>query len=241
MSVTSGSLLDIHAPSGARRRRSRFFLWAAVAVASIVVVGFTRSYFDRLAHGETTLAPLVHVHAVVMGGWFALFIGQALLVGLGRVDLHRKLGVIGIGMAMALVVTCAMVTWHAAAAEVAGNQHVIFRMILGFNGLSLIVFASLVAAAIAARARSEFHKRLMLLASLCLLGPPLGRLIDNPYLVIASICATIVLCVAVDTVRTRRLHPVFAWGGSSIIALYFWAVWAVQTPTWIRLATALVS
>ncbi len=241
MSVTSSSLLDLHAPRGVSRSRSRFFLWAAIALALIVLIGFTKSYLDRLARGETTLTPLVHIHAAVMAGWFALFVGQAVLVGARRPDLHRKLGIVGIGVALALLVTCFMVTWHAAVVEVAQNQEVLFRMILGFNGLSLIVFASAFGTAIALRRRPDVHKRFMLLASLGLLGPAFGRLIQNPYLVISAVNATILLCMAIDTVRNRRLHPVFAWFGVPLIGLYYWAVWAIQTPTWIRLATALVS
>ncbi|HET9391274.1 MAG TPA: hypothetical protein VFO44_16625 [Steroidobacteraceae bacterium] len=241
MSVTSGSLLDIQTSRGIRGARSRFFLWAALVVGSIVVTGFTKSYFDRLALGETTLAPLVRIHAGVMAGWFVLFIAQAALIAGGRPDLHRRVGIAGVALAVALLSTSMMVTWHAAAVEVARNKEVFFRMILGFNGLSLVVFAAAFGAAIALRRRPQFHKRFMLLASLCLLGPAFGRLIQNPYAVIGAVNATILVCVVMDTVRNGRLHPVLGWGGLSIVALYFWAVWAVQTPTWIRLATALVS
>ena len=43
------------------------------------------------------MAPLyLHVHAFIFGGWMLLLSAQTLLVQKGRLDLHRKLGLLSV-------------------------------------------------------------------------------------------------------------------------------------------------
>ena len=71
----------------------------------------------------------------------------------------------------------------------------------------------------------------MVLAHVHILGPALAR-IFVPYLVSTGIWAKFAMydffalvCIAYDTIRTRRLHPAFAWGGLFLLvsfpALFF--------------------
>ncbi len=50
----------------------------------------------------------------------------------------------------------------------------------------------------------------------------------------------IVLCVAYDSIRHRRLHPAFAWGAGLILASLPLRMWVMGTPAWMRFATWLV-
>ena len=65
----------------------------------MVVIGFWPSYFSRLFSARSEpLTVLVHVHGPLMTAWIAIFIVQVSLVTAGRVDLHRRLGVVGFAL-----------------------------------------------------------------------------------------------------------------------------------------------
>jgi hypothetical protein len=81
-----------------------------------------------------------------------------------------------------------------------------------------MAFGLLVGAAIYFRGRSEFHKRLMLVATLNLLPAAISR-IPLDFIRSGGLLTVfglpdlfIVGCVAYDTLRHRRLNPAFAWG-----------------------------
>jgi len=86
----------------------RFFLRSAILMAAIIVAGFT----FQLAMGRSTFAsPLrVHAHAVLFMGWVAIYLTQNALVATGRTGLHRRLGWLAAGWAVAMVVSGFVVT-----------------------------------------------------------------------------------------------------------------------------------
>lgn len=73
-----------------------FFLWMSVVIAAVVVYGFGFTVADNLIHPAYPRPWVLYVHAVVMAAWIALFILQAGLVRLRRVDLHRRIGQVGL-------------------------------------------------------------------------------------------------------------------------------------------------
>src|SRR6202020_3165294 len=71
---------------------------------------------------------------------------------------------------------------------------------------------------------SRFHKRLMLLATACMMPSAFSRIpLDLTFMVsnIVSILILFNLCVliplSIDTLRNRGLHPAFGWGGSIVV------------------------
>jgi len=87
--------------------------------------------------------------------------------------------------------------------------------------VDLVVFAVLVGAALYWRNRPAAHKRLMLLATLSLLGAALTRLpfaIEEPALALGPYCAIALLCPPYDWVSYRRVHPAFLWGTAWLVA-----------------------
>jgi hypothetical protein len=207
--------------TGAIRKtgRQRFYFYVWVCAALILFAGFARTYFLKTIFGTPTLYPLLHVHGFVMTSWFLLFGAQTWLVERHRTDLHRRLGAVGVLLAsIILVVGTAVVIINAREGRVPPGAPVPVIVLLSF--VNLLVFGVLVAAAIYFRGRSEFHKRLMLLATLNLLSAGISRIpldfIESGGLlgVFGPLDLFIVACVAYDTLRHRRLHPAFAWGAS---------------------------
>jgi len=103
--------------------------------------------------------------------------------------------------------------------------------------LEMIVFSSLVGAAILFRRRPETHKRLMLLALIGALGPAWFRFrhyfpaIENPVLFYSLLLAdsVILLAIAMDLRAGRGLHPVYLYAGGAMVAVHCVEVFAFPT------------
>ncbi len=87
----------------------RFHLGFALAIIAAVLLGFSRTFFLRPwfaewadAHGAPE--PFFYFHGAVFFAWFVLLIAQPSLVAAGRIDLHRRLGQLGAGRAVVMVV-----------------------------------------------------------------------------------------------------------------------------------------
>jgi hypothetical protein len=144
----------------------RFYGVACVAAFAAAFAGFARTYYLKLLFGTPALPWLVHLHGLLMTSWFVLFFTQTCLIAAHRVDWHRRLGVFGVALAGVILVVAPMVLVYAVARELhAPHGHPFFVVIFGFDLVVLADFAILVASAVALRRRSDFHKRLMLLAS----------------------------------------------------------------------------
>lgn len=220
------------------------FLGAALCILAIVFAGFARTYFLRGFFFPDPLPLLLHVHGAVMFAWFALFFVQTCLIETHRVALHRRLGMFGVVLAATMVVLGPYVAFHAAARDVrAHDQAAAFDLvILGYDGVIIALFAGFVACAIAWRRRGDFHKRLMLLATLSLLTPAIARLpfLSNLQAILAG-DACVVLCVVADVWLHRRLHRVFTIGAPLIVAATYLAHAGVQTAAWMNFARSLVT
>jgi hypothetical protein len=88
-----------------RRYDRRFFFAMTVVLAAVVAIGFAPTYY--LAGGF--LAPLpsriIHIHAAVFSTWMILLVVQTGLISAKLVGWHRKLGMVGFVLAVAMVVT----------------------------------------------------------------------------------------------------------------------------------------
>ncbi len=220
----------------------RLFLGAAIGVSAIVFAGFARSYYLKSLFGMPALPLMLHVHGLVMTSWIVLFFTQTCLIAAHRVDWHRRLGMFGAALAVLVVVVGVIANVHAAVGAVLTppTHSPAFLAILGFNLVDLLLFATFVSIAIVLRRRSGLHKRLMLLATLSMLGQPFARVVSNSTaLLLVYLC--VLICAAIDTLRHRRLHMAFAWGAPLLIVSLQLAYLGSQTEAWIRFATWLVS
>jgi hypothetical protein len=196
------------------------------------------------AFGTPDLSALKHLHGFVMTAWFTLFLVQVRLVATGRTRIHRKLGVAGAVLAVLVVIvgtTTALVAAKNGATP--GPPPLVFLAIpLG----DMVVFAALISAAILYRKRSDFHKRLMLLATLSILTAAIGR-IPLEFLQAGGLPAffgatdlLILAFVAADTVKNRRLHPAMIAGVLVIVGSQVARFLIAGTPQWTSFARWLV-
>lgn len=85
-------------------------------------------------------------------------------------------------------------------------------LFVAFDGLSLVLFGVLVACALQKRARSDLHRRLMTMSMVALLPPAFARLVayiahDHVEITVLSLMLlTVLLCVAIDSLRSSRIR-----------------------------------
>jgi hypothetical protein len=237
-------------PTTVRRFDRRFYLGAGLVAAGLVFWGFAPTYYLKLIFGAPALPARLHIHGAIMSSWLVLFFVQAILVSARRTQWHRYLGTIGVFVAIGVVLVGSTTTINAAAREVGrhsveANARV---MVLCLELVQMALFAGFVAAAIRMRRRPDYHKRLMLLATACMLPSAFSRIPLNLTFMVsgnASILLLFDLCVVVpaliDSLRNRRLHPAFGWGGFIAVAALNLAYPIAISPQWLRLGTRLVS
>jgi hypothetical protein len=221
------ALSSLH-PDARDGRRRRFFVAMASILVVIVAVGFApsfylKTYFESSPSGAGRQSLPIHVyaHGVVLTLWFSLFLVQTILAASRLIRLHRLVGVVGAGLAAAVFTASMLVVVRLAARATARGvpSGRVALIVTGDTGL-MILFALFVVAAISFRRRPEFHKRLMLLASITIVAPALARLPGAEALVPVSVVVPQLVLfaalVAYDVVSSRRVHPATGWG----VALY---------------------
>lgn len=236
-------------PTAGRQPRSgsRFYPWIAVVAALIIFAGFGRTFYLRSVSGAPPLSALLIVHGLVMTTWFVVFGTQVALVAAGRTDLHRRLGVLGLLVAVLVVVVgvaAAIDAGRRGASPAPGVPPLMFMAVPLFD---MPVFGLLVGLALAYRRRPDIHKRLMLLATLGMLTPaiariPLGFIQHGGPPVFFGLALLIVFCcIAIDTFKAGKLHPAFAWGAALIVAMLPLRLLVASTEAWTRFAGWLIA
>ena len=235
------------AASRPQRTGGRFYAWAGWLAAAIVFAGFGRTFYLRSLSGAPQLSTLLLVHGVVMSAWFVLFAVQVWLVEARRIRLHRRLGVLGAALAVLVLcvgVIAAIDAGRRGASPSPGVTPLVFMAIPLFD---MPVFAILVGLALWWRRRADVHKRLMLLATVSMLTPAIGRIPlgfiqhGGPPVFFGLALLAIVACIAVDTARNRRLHPAYAWGAALIVAMLPLRLLIATSEAWARFAGWLIS
>jgi hypothetical protein len=220
-----------------------YFTGFSLLVLSLIFWAFAPTYFLASAYHKPAPPPFIVVHGAMMTGWILLLLAQSILAATRRISWHMKVGNFGFAYAAILVPIGCMAVTTSAAREVQG--HTSFMLgelnVLGISLTQMILFGGFAGAAYLLRRRVDYHKRLVVLATLSVLPNAVVRLGQNvpafgyiqTNLDILNTWAVFALFViVVDALRTRRLHPAFMVGGSLVfVALYL--SWLIsRTPAW---------
>lgn len=214
-------MATLAAPHSIVARDDRFFLVTSLAMAAIIFAGFSL----QLGMGRSSFGspPIVHAHAIVFMGWVVLYVLQNVFVASGSIALHKRLGWIGAGWIVAMVVLGTIVTVRLVRA---GHSPFFFTplMFVVMNPVSVITFAGLTVAAIVYRRQTEWHRRLHYCGMSLLLGPAIGRLLPVPlmipYVYEALFAVALIfplIGIAADVRRSGRVHPAWWWGLGTIV------------------------
>lgn len=163
--------------------QDRAFFLAFVALSWLaIVMGFSPELGGQLK-GLAPYPPLiVHVHAVVFGGWMVLFTAQIWLIRSRRLDLHRRLGLIAVPMVPVMVVLGVATSLVSRGLRFeSGQNEMLAFMIVPLT--DMVLFPSFAIPALLFRKDPALHKRLMLLAVATLLPAAFGRWI-GPWILV---------------------------------------------------------
>lgn len=222
----------------------RFYAGMAFAMLITVYVGFARSFFLRpLFPGwPSPTERIFYVHGALFTVWFVLLVAQTSLVAAGRTDVHRKVGVGGVVLAVGMVVLGVAGALTAA------------RRPTGFVGIpapplqflvvplfDMAMFASFVGVAIAKRGDPQTHKRWMLLASINLITAAIARwpgviTVGAPPLFFGLTDLFLVPIVIWDFASRGRVHPATLWGGLLIVVSQPLRLVVSGTAPWLAFA-----
>ena len=208
--------------AAAYQQDQRFFRVMAISIAAFILFGFAQFALRGLANYQT--APIwVHLHGVAFVGWLALLVTQNLLAEKGSLALHRRLGWLGVGLAIAMVAiglfaTVKAVELHRVPPFFTNGYF------LALGPVDVLTFALLVTAAIARRRNTQSHRRLMIAATVVLMEPALGRLLPMPFIGIWGPIGERAIQLAVLGIGMRHdlrlraeIHPAWYWGAASVL------------------------
>jgi hypothetical protein len=228
------------------RRVSRYFLGMSLLLLAIVLIGFAPTFFLRPLFQVPAIPWYVYVHGSVMTAWFVLLVAQTGLVAAGRTDLHRRLGVWGAALAVAVVTVSLLLSLRLPVLvgpgipASTGGPPITYpgSMQLMWGNLGVIlIFSGMVTTAVLMRRRPEVHKRLLLLASINMIGPAAARVLAIiarqsgasasapeaffqilvPVVLVVLALGPPLSLVAYDLLTRRRPHPATLWGILAII------------------------
>lgn len=208
----------------ARDRATHFYLGYAFFGLVVIGFGFGITYVAPMIRRSFSAPWFVHLHGAFALGWVLLLIAQAQLVRGRRTPLHRRLGVVAIPLAVLIWLSGVATAVWAAERDFSPQGSAATSSLAGtFSGL--MVYLLLVMAAVALRRRPDWHKRLIVLATIQLLWPAFFRLrhwmpsIPNPDVWFAFVMAysPIVIAAVRDRVRWGRIHPVWLFWGPAVV------------------------
>ena len=134
----------------------------------VILMGFVPDIIHKFRKQGFNYPLAVHIHAAVYVSWVVLLTVQTVLIGRGRVALHRRLGVFGAGLA-ALVVLTGLVATYVVENRMLGTPRADPAFISTLL-VDVLNFASLATAGLMLRGEAAAHKRLMLLGGASIKG-----------------------------------------------------------------------
>ena len=212
-----------------------FYLFASLLIAAIVVWGFSHTIDQSLFHASPPRPLLLWFHGAAFSSWVLFFIFQSALVRTRHVRWHRFFGWFGAALAAVMVVLGFIIAVIMARFDWYTLHEPGTDIFLSVPWGDMVLFGPLVALAILWRRKPEFHRRLIFVATCCLLDAAFGRIdyIYDHHLFYWCNDAVILLGVGRDLLVDRRVHTVYrvalpvlvVW---QAILIYLW----VGAPAW---------
>ena len=211
----------------------RFYTFMALAIASGVFAGFTRTYYAQSYFHTPAIPFWLHVHGLVFTGWILFYLLQNLLAMYGKMRLHRSLGVIGGLLASGVVLLgCAVALRQAHQGRFFPFPDVYSLLAVSFGQMGL--FALFLYLALRWRRDGETHKRLILMATQLFFFPAFGRILQgiNPLVLALALC--FYLAGPLYDILTRgSIQRAYRWGVPLLIlTMPPCAVAASHIPVW---------
>ena len=229
------------------RSERAFYSGMTALILLIVAIGFARSYYLRGLIGAPALplarlTPVIHLHGFLFTGWIALLTAQTWLVTADRRELHMKLGLVAAAW-VPLMILVGLLTALQGVPRGTAPPFMEPRRWLAVQTFDLLVFATLVTAGLLARRDPQTHKRLMLVATIALLPPALGRCPLPSFILHLGVTGifgladlALVPLVAWDLTTRGRIHRATLWSGLTVLVSLPLRLAIARTDAWVAIA-----
>jgi hypothetical protein len=196
----------------------------------VVLVGFAPTFLLREALGKPPLPAHLALHGTILTCWYAVVAAQTTLLIGDRYSWHRKLGW-GAALLGATVIGSSVYSVLALAHRFAqgvphsAKEAAEFNFQVAASGGAILPFLLCLSLALSFRKQRALHGRLMLLASVSLIGPAISRVatwfgeLPNPASALILL-SPLALCLR-DFVSERRVHAVTILGTVGVLGITF--------------------
>ncbi len=212
-----------------------FYFCMSLALAALVVAGFSRTVGDSLLHATPPRPLLLWIHGAAFSTWMIFFIAQSALVRVHRVSVHRLLGWFGTGLAVVMVPLGFTIAVIMARFDTFVLKQTGADAFMAVPFYDMIAFGVCIGLAVYWRKRPEYHHRLVFIATCGLMDAAVGRFafIFNNSLFFPCLYLLILLGVGRDLVVEGRVNKVYRYALPALIVgqsftVYLWRV----NPAW---------
>lgn len=221
-------------------RNAFFYLAMAWLAAAAAVAGFSTTYFIPMAGGGFGGPTVAHIHGLLFFSWISLLIVQVTLVRRRNLRLHRRIGLVALPLAAAMAVSGIAMGRYAVGRDLAsGVGDEAYAQLVGVL-TAMTIFVTFVSIALAMRKRPDWHKRMMLLATIAVLWPAWFRFrhflpwVPRPDIIFAIVVADSLIVVAMvrDAMRFGRVHPAWLIFGLGLIIEHVAEALLYDTAPW---------
>lgn len=240
MGVAVAQPAKITAQVPGRRYDHRFFSITTALMLLTVIIGFGPSYYFAGAWRAPLPSPIIHVHGALFSCWILMLVAQTSLVSAKRVDIHRKLGIAGFLLALAMIIVGPIAATDSLVrgGRIAGRDVQAFYLI---PLTDILIFGVVIVAAWRARRDSAAHKRYIYIATTSLLIAAIARwhvpyIMRNPFLAGLVSDIFLVALVAYDLWSTRRIHRATLWASIYMLIIQQIRYPIAGTATWHSIA-----
>ena len=221
-------------PRIAPRPLHGYFVTFTALFALLVLIGFSRTFFLPVAQGTFSRPPVVHIHGALFFAWTLLLVLQSVLAARKKLRWHRRIGSYAAWLIIPMLLMGGLVSGRDTQNdfETGGGEP---RLIFFYGELAdLAMFGTLAGLAMLLRHKPQFHKRLVLLGSLGLLGAAIGRTpeLSGMYILEAMIGSMAVY----DLFSQRRLHIATIAGGAFLLLMAYSQGAIGGTQQWLSFA-----
>ena len=197
----------------------------------VAFAGFFLTYVKPMAQGRFEGPAGAHLHGALLASWLILVAIQSFLL-----PSHRWLGWIAVALAPAIAASTIAIGVAATRRDLA--QGIVVGM--AGNVTTSLVFCGLIGAALIFRRKPQWHKRLILIATVVLLWPAWFRWrhflpwVPRPDLTLGLVAANAPILIAMlrDWRLFGAIHPAYLRVGIPVIAWETFEALAFGTPAW---------
>ena len=232
--------------SGGYTTDQAYFTRFTIGLALFILLGFVQ--FSLRGFVDVRKAPiLTHLHGGLMVAWLGLAVVQNITAQTSRINLHRKLGWISAALVGGILVTGIAVAFDA----LAGHRAPPFfsaPYFLALTTLEPIGFAVLVVWGVSLRQKTQWHRRIMLGATIVILEPALGRLLPMPllsgwgeWIILTIQLGVLSLLAKHDRFVLGRVHPATLSLMVTVATIHLSVTTLSKVPSFARFAEALAT